>query len=189
MNSIIKTKSLSHSASGLSGRAWRTALLVGLAAMIARPVLGQDAEPSPLELTACYEVSEDGNSGRIVVRAALQPGHHIYSLTQRGTPPPSRLDIEESNQFWLSQLFRPDRPPTIIEQDATFGGRVEKHYGVVEFVAPIGMAAGEPPERLQISLTFNGLVCRDEGSCMPLMNWPVAVPFAGRYKKAESQDN
>lgn len=141
----------------------------------------------PYQLTTRIHVQKGTNKGYLIVQADLKKGSYVYSLTQAGDIPPSKLSVANSKQFKMLAGFSPDRPATVVKNDPLFQQRVEKHKDKVQFFAPIEFAAGVNPEGVVAQVTFNGQVCSDEGFCMPIRDLKLSGKFAGYFQRSSSQ--
>ena len=132
-----------------------------------------------------YKLIRGTDQGRLILRAKIVDGHHIYAVTQKGSPPPTKIEIKDSKQFRLDGTFRPDKKPVVVEHDPLFDNRVEKHYGSIEFSVPIQIAQGVDATRLNVHMKFHGQVCSNRGACYPLFNKQIPVRFGGYVEKTE----
>ncbi len=139
-----------------------------------------------LKLSARYQIEEGTRQGWIVVSAEIPKGNHIYALTQKGTPPPTKIKIAESEEFSITEKFKSNKKPKVIEKDPIFQSRIEKHEGQVAFLAPITIANEADIEELMIDLKFHGQLCSDTG-CIPYFNKPVLVEFGGYFVKTDKK--
>ena len=122
------------------------------------------------------------NRGYLVVHVALAPGCYIYSLTQPGEIPPTKLTVVPSNQFKLLGGFSPDRP-AIVAKDPVFKQQVERHYKSVQFFAPIQLLPQTDPKKVSAEVEFGGQVCSVEGICMPINRRKLTSSFAGYFQQ------
>ncbi len=165
--------------------------LVLLLILFANSVLMVDdaaAQNEKIKLSATYQVEQGTNHGWLIVNAEIPEGSYIYALTQKGTPPPTKLKVAKSGQFSLVQGFQANKKPIVIENDPIFQSRVEKHKNRVRFLAPMRIVHGINVERLHIDLKFNGQLCSDFG-CLPLIDKPVKVKFDGYYVGAPTKND
>jgi thiol:disulfide interchange protein len=132
-----------------------------------------------------YSLPEGSRRGILSVTAQIDPGWHIYSLSQpRGGPQASSLKVAESEQFKLLGKFEPDQPPHV-KPPGVFPVPSEEHDGTVTWTAPLELAEDVDPAKLTIAVTFSGQVCMDgpEGKCIPIFGEKIAAAFAG-YRQA-----
>ena len=162
-------------------------LKIGLIAVAISIVSSTQLEAqTKLKLTARYQIEKGTRNGWIVVSAEIPEGNHIYALTQKGTPPPTKIKIAASDDFSVTKKFKPNKKPKVIEKDPVFESRVEKHEGKVAFLATITIADGVDIEELFIDLKFHGQICSDT-ACIPLRNKPIPVEFGGYFVKTDKK--
>ena len=151
---------------------------------IEQQLLQQDNQT--LKLTSRIHVQKGSDTGYLVVKLDLKPGEHIYSLTQKGSIPPSKITVQSNPQFQLTDKFNPDKPAKVVAKDPVFGQRVEKHEGPVQFFAPIKLKPGFSAPKLQAKVQFDGQVC-SFNSCMPLRK-AVIGKFAGYFQRSKKSN-
>ncbi len=156
--------------------------------LFAMPTLGQDSQPKlklnlPADLgfgggageggeeatfSAGFQVDKASGKGSVYVTAEINPGWHIYSLTQPpGGGQPSKLAVKENKQFKVGS-FAPDVQPAV-HFDDVFKANVEEHTGTVVWTAPLELAAGVKADEVAIEIRYTGQVCDDiAGRCIPL---------------------
>ena len=90
--------------------------------------------------------------GRLFITAAISSGWHIYSITQPpGGPIATKIEVNPSPDFRLAGEFRPSVPPDA-KKDPVFDNLlVESHHGTVTWYAPIELATGVDPAKLESS--------------------------------------
>ncbi len=163
--------------------------------VIALPVSAQTGgqfleSDDELEIAGHFQLEENTRTGYLVLTAKIPEGSYIYSLTQKGTPPPSKIEISTSDSFEVSGTFQPEHQPTVTEVDPDFGGRTEKHKKSLRFFIPLQLADSANPADLTIRLRFNGQVCSNQGTCQPIRDKIVEASFSGYYQRvAERSDN
>jgi thiol:disulfide interchange protein len=130
-----------------------------------------------IKLTGSFSLQKDSHQGTLSVTAEIDPGWHIYSVTQRpGGPMPSKLKSADSPDYKVTGPFEADRAP-IIKHEAIYDVPMEEHEEMVVWTAPIELAEGVRPESLTINVIYSGQVCSDV--CIPLFNQKVAATFSG----------
>ena len=126
-----------------------TRLLVAVLVTLAvRPAsaqfgFGGDADPK-VRVSGEFTAPQNGDPARLFVTATMEPGWHIYSITQTGKGPiPTQIRLDKSSEFEVVDSFQADRSPQA-KVEAVFGNiQVESHDGTVVWHAPIRFAAGE----------------------------------------------
>ena len=90
-------------------------LKIGLIAVAISIVSSTQLEAqTKLKLTARYQIEKGTRNGWIVVSAEIPKGNHIYALTQKGTPPPTKIKIAESDDFSVTKKFKPNKKHKVI---------------------------------------------------------------------------
>ena len=141
----------------------------------------------PYLLSTRVHLQEGTNKGYLVVRVDLAEGSYVYSLTQKGDARPTQLAVTPSKKFRLLGAFAADRNAEVVAGD-TAKAPIEKHKSVVQFFAPIEVAAGTDLSTLAVEVAFDGQVCTADNFCMPIMSEKVTGKFAGYFKaKPEAQ--
>lgn len=141
------------------------------------PLFGQEIPA----MSAMYQIEKGSRKGWLIVTVDVPEGCHIYALTQKGSPPPTKIKLEESKEFELLEGFRANKEPHVVEHDPVFGQRVESYEaGKVKLIAPVRIADEFDVEKVSFDLKFHGQVCSAEG-CKPIFNHPLKVTFGGFY--------
>jgi len=147
------------------------------------PGLGGSSGGEKAQFTAEYRIAEGTRDGRVSVRAMMEPAWHLYSVTQLpGGPQRSVIKLAAREQASITGEFQPDIAPHV-KQYEFFDVPVEEHDGAVVWTAPIQLAEGIDPTATELQLKFDGQVCQDEGSCIPISNKSIVAKFAGYYKE------
>jgi hypothetical protein len=148
---------------------------------------GMMEDDNELKLTGQFQLEQDTRQGYLVLMAKIPEGSYIYSLTQKGNPPPSKIEIATSEAFQVSGTFKPELQPTVLEIDPDFGGRTEKHKKSLRFFIPLQLAENTNIDDLTIRLRFNGQVCSSEGTCMPINDKIIEAKFSGYFPRVAEQ--
>lgn len=147
----------------------------------------QSRQTDRYRLTGRFHLQQATNCGYLVLQCDLPKGSYVYSLTQQGSVRPTVIKVKPSDDFATTGKFIPDRQPTVIEKDAVFQQRVEKHLGdrtgKVQFFIPIQLDGNTDPATLQPELIFDGQVCSNAGICMPIRNKSIKAKFAGYFER------
>lgn len=136
-----------------------------------------------VSLSAAFRLVKGSRDGTLSLTATSDPEWHVYSITQKdGGPLRSKIAVTKSAEFELLGDFQAEQPPAIKKYDY-FDVPVEEHAGAVTWSAPIRLAEGAAPDRLVIHLEYNGQVCTDAGSCIPISKRHVEARFAGEVER------
>lgn len=167
---------------------WLWAALIVIAANVAwaqpqvddilsgRPLSGQidAAQLTPASIIAVRAgFTEPDASGRasLAVTATIQPGWHIYSLTQKPVQAvPTTIAVNESAEYRVTGPFQPNLPPEVVRKD---GDVFEQFAGEVTWQAPIEIAKSVDPRNLKIAGRARIQTC-SETSCLQ----PTVFEFA-----------
>src|SRR5436190_23834635 len=147
---------------------------------------GAGGDSGHVNFAAFFEIDKESRKGTLTLSAIIDPGWHIYSLTQPdGGPGKSELKLAKTSDMVLLGTFQPDRPPHV-KPPEIFPVNSEEHEGVVNWSVPIELSEGVQPEALTIDLTYSGQVCKDGvgGMCIPIFGQKVAAKFAGYIEKS-----
>ena len=136
----------------------------------------RDAEAN-LNVQASFTTAAS-QPAELTITAEIPAGWHIYSLTQGpGGPNPTRIKLDSSPEYRLSGAFVPDPPPKV-HMDADFPGvPLEEQSGRVTWRAPIELAAGVDPSKLEIKGRVNAQRCKQ--SCLPPTDFSFTARLAG----------
>jgi suppressor for copper-sensitivity B len=130
---------------------------------------GGPAGGSKVKLSASYELKPGGQEGRLLVTANIEPGWHLYSVTQPpGGPLVTSIKVKHDD-VKLSGPFVPNVAPDIKSEELVWPGLpIEEHYGEVTWTAPFKLQAAIEPEATKIAVELVGQVCMTDGSCIPV---------------------
>lgn len=124
----------------------------------------------PVAITAAVEPGRDGGADALAVTARLEPGWHLYSVTQKpGGPIATRISVAKDSPRSVTGPFVPDADPhrrTADDVPAWKGLVIEEHAGVVTWRAPLAAGAGEVRGSVSLQL------CQ-ETTCLP----PQTIAF------------
>ena len=137
---------------------------------------GSDS-PAKFKVEAQFTAGTGDQPGMLYVTATMDPGWHIYSITQApGGPLASKITIaEDPEKFEVLPPFQASPQPhkksgTVFGPDLV----VETHEKKVVWYAPLKIAAGVDPATLQISGGLYAQACKEV--CDP----PRTEPFVAR---------
>jgi thiol:disulfide interchange protein DsbD len=120
-----------------------------------------------VSVSAWLSPPADGKPARLSVTATMQPGWHIYSLTQPpGGPRATAIKLEPSSAYRLAGAFQPNVPPEKKQEPVFDNLMVESHHGSITWEAPLEIAPGVDPATLKITGAVNAQPC-DVKSCLP----------------------
>jgi len=124
----------------------------------------------PVVVSAAVEPGRAGGVDVLAVTARLEPGWHLYSVTQKpGGPIATRITVAKDSPRSVTGPFVPDAEPHRRSADdvpAWKGLVIEEHSGVVTWRAPLGAGAGDVRGAVSLQL------CQDT-TCLP----PQTIEF------------
>ncbi len=113
---------------------------------------------------------------KVHIRADIQPGWHIYSLTQAaGGPNPTRITLPPEQPFELIGTAEPSPAPRVAFDDA-FHMNVELHEKAVGFTVPVRYTpSGKArPDSVRVNVRYQ--VC-NASLCYPPQTARLAAPI------------
>jgi thiol:disulfide interchange protein len=140
-------------------------------------------ERDPVSIQAQFTSPTDGKPCYLFITATIEPGWHIYSITQptakAGNPTVSKIEVKPPEGVRIPGEFRPTvAPHKTKEPDAYPGLPIETHSGIVTWYAPIELDEGVVPSKIKIEGTIHYGACSD-ASCLP----PKTTPFSAALGK------
>ena len=79
-----------------------------------------------LKVTSRFHIVGGSNQGYLIVKAQIPAGSYIYSLTQAGDIPPTKIDVGVKRGFKVVGKFAADRTFELVPFDPVMKTRVEK---------------------------------------------------------------
>ncbi len=123
-------------------------------------------------LSAAYKFDQEEQLAHISVTALIDPGWHIYSLTQpKGGPQATRITVQGDalaepkllgDSRSTAKLFQPDsdvKSHIETETPGWEGLEIQEHEGVVTWLAKVKLAEGVKPEEAVFDVAVRGQVC------------------------------
>ena len=137
---------------------------------------GQDTDKSVVAVRAQFTGPTADKPGRLFVTATIEPGWHIYSITQptseSGNPTVTEIKVKLPDGVRLSGPFKPLVAPKTHTEVGYGDLPIETHEGKVTWYAPIQLAENVDPTAIKIAGTLSFGAC-DAKSCKP----PQDLPF------------
>ena len=130
----------------------------------------------PVHWTA--EIDEEslaaGATVTVAVRATIDPGWYIYSITQgEGGPVPSRISLAADQPF--TQAGDVTGTPPAVKFDQNFSMEVEMHEGGVAYELPVQVAADAGSDVGEIQVRARYQACTNQ-ICLPAQTERLSVP-------------
>lgn len=115
-----------------------------------------------------FTAGRDGRPGQLRITAKIEPGWHIYSITQApGGPRRTQIRLKPSTDYRVVGEYLANPLPAKGTQPEAFKDLiVETHDGTVTWQAPLEIAPGVDPATLKIEGVVNAQPC-DANSCFP----------------------
>ena len=118
--------------------------------------------------------SRPGGKLSVTLSATLDPGWHMYAITQgAGGPVPLRLVVPKTQPFALAGKIQSQAPT--VKFDQNFGIDVEQHEENVQFVLPVSVAAGAAAGKRTLAVEASYQVCKAT-ICLPPETIRLKVP-------------
>lgn len=142
-----------------------TRTVVGIL-IVAATALGWSAESSwaadRVEVSAQIVASNGGQQAELQITARVQPGWHIYSITQNpGGPKPTRINLVASDRYRLLGKFVAVPPATVHHYEFWPDLDVEEHEDQVTWSVPVEALGPDGWRGITISGDVLGQVCKD----------------------------
>jgi len=155
---------------------------------------GQGPGNKVVTIKAQFTKPANDKPAQLFVEAAIEPGWHIYSITQSTEgpgPTATTINLPDPKGYQLAGKFRASPQPTSKKEKAFNDLVVETHAGKVVWYAPIELVPGTDPATLKIEGTVKAQPCTSS-SCLPPTEFPftatlgpgISVP---EQKPAEAQ--
>jgi len=113
-----------------------------------------------------------GERAKLLLTAKIDPGWHMYALTQPPPPRAARIAIDE-NPIWTLD-GSPQQPNPKVAFDPNFEINTQTFEGEVTFTVPVKVAADAPAGAQKITAKVTFQVC-DEHQCLPPRTKPIEV--------------
>jgi Disulphide bond corrector protein DsbC len=131
-----------------------------------------EVAPNPVKWSTDTLVLRVGVVDTVHLRATVDTGWYVYSLTQRsGGPTAMTIAVEPPFQL----VGRVRNPQAVVVFDKQFGIDTERYQGAASFAVPIQLTSstGSPPGTLTLKVRYQ--TCSDI-LCLPAKTVNVAVP-------------
>ena len=166
--SLASQSASESSASGAPAAAARTAS----AASAPGGAMSQD----PVHWTAAVDAESlaPGAKVTVEVKATIEPGWYIYSITQgEGGPVPSKISLAAEQPFTQAGEVTGTKPE--LKFDENFSMQVEMHEGSVAYELPVQVAADAGPDVTEIQIRARYQACTNR-VCLPAQTEKIALP-------------
>ena len=152
-----------------------TALFPALAVSAALAAGGAQAQ-DPVHWSA--EIDEEslapGSKITVAVRATIDAGWYIYSITQgEGGPVPSKITLGAEQPFTLAGDVEGTKP--VVKFDQNFQMQVEVHEGKVSYTVPVLVSAEAGSDVREIRVRARYQACTNR-VCLPAQTEKISLP-------------
>ena len=142
----------------------------------AAPGPGGGMSQNPVHWTA--EIDQEGLAAgaevTVDVKATIEPGWYIYSITQgEGGPVPSRISLAAEQPFTQAGDVKGTKPT--VKFDQNFSMEVEMHEGSVAYELPVQVAADAGSDVSEIHVRARYQACTNR-VCLPAQTEKIALP-------------
>lgn len=132
--------------------------------LAAIPANGQKLDPVKLSGKIVPESVKPGSKAKILITASIDPGWHLYSMTQpEGGPRPTKITIDENPLLEISAAVLQPAPKKL--QDPNFGIVTETFETQAVFTVPVKISASPAIGSQVIPIKFSFQAC-DERQCL-----------------------
>ncbi|MCY2986266.1 MAG: thioredoxin family protein [Planctomycetota bacterium] len=131
-----------------------------------------------LTLAGELKIEQGGRNGVLQITGILALKWHTYALAQQGGPGPSKITVNAPGKLDVLGAFRPDPEPQERKVDY-YDVPLLEHYDQVVWSAPVRLADGVAPDKLELDVKFDGVICDERSGCKPIIAQSVPIKFAG----------
>ena len=131
---------------------------------------------NPVHWTVEIDQESLASGARVTVdvKATIEPGWYIYSITQgEGGPVPSRISLAAEQPFTQAGEVEGTKPT--VKFDQNFLMEVEVHEGSVAYELPVQVAADAGPDVKEIHVRARYQACTNR-VCLPAQTEKIALP-------------
>lgn len=146
-------------------------VLFALAAL-ALPAWAQGLNPVSVSATLEPAQVKPGGKAKVVIALKLDPGWHVYSLTQPPPPRAMKIALDESSPFKADGAPQQPKPKTAF--DPNFEINTQTFEGSVTLTQPVKLAADAPAGAQKLLVNFTYQAC-DEHQCLPPKKLPLTL--------------
>lgn len=141
-----------------------SALALPAAAQILNPVaVSAKLEPAQVK---------PGGKAKVLINLKLDPGWHVYSLTQPPPPRGMRVAVDESGSFKADGAPQQPKPKTAF--DPNFQIDTQTFEGTVTITQPVKLAADAAAGAQKLTVNFTYQAC-DEHQCLQPKKVPLVL--------------
>lgn len=150
----------------------RIVLLILFALAFSAFSFAQDSLPVHWSAKAPADPVQAGSQFEIVINAAIDPGWHIFALTQQPPPVATSFKLPADGPFQMAVPAKQPKPTK--EYDPNFEIQTEFFADSVEFRIPVKTADSVESREYELAIQVRFQTCTDR-SCLPPQTVPVMV--------------
>ena len=163
---------------------FRQSALAALFVVCGLAIVASAQNLNPVNLSARLDPNpaKAGQTAKAVITAKIEPGWHLYSLTQPpGGPRPTRITIDETGPFKASGKATQPKPKVAADPNFSTPGQppfmTETFDNEAVFTLPIKIADDAAPGQQKLTIKFYFQVC-DDHQCLAPRTKPIEVDVA-----------
>jgi thiol:disulfide interchange protein DsbD len=144
------------------------ALLAAL--FIALPAFAQGLNPVSVSAKLDQTQLKPGQTAKVLITAKLEPGWHLYALTQPPPPRAAKITIDETGVFKMNGAAQQPKPKVYQDPNFSEPGKPfmsQAFENEVTFTAPIKVVAEAQPGAQKLIAKFGYQVCDDHQCLRP----------------------
>ena len=152
----------------------RLRMLCAVAVLLAMACQARAQNPAPVNITAKLEPAQvkPGGKAKVQINLKLDPGWHVYALTQPPPPRAMKVAVDESSSFKAEGAPQQPKPKTAF--DPNFEMNTQTFENAVTITQPVIAAANAAPGAQKLTVNFTYQVC-DEHQCLPPKKVPLVL--------------
>jgi thiol:disulfide interchange protein DsbD len=132
---------------------------------IAAPAFSQDSNPVSVSTKLDQNQLKPGQAANLLVTAKIEPGWHLYALTQPPPPRAAKITIDESGVFKMNGAAQQPKPKVYKDPNFSLPGEPpfmsQAFQNEVTFTAPIKVSNDAAPGAQKLIAKFGYQVCND----------------------------
>jgi thiol:disulfide interchange protein DsbD len=140
------------------------------ALFIAAPAFAQELNPVSVSAKLDQTQLKPGQAAKLLVTAKLEPGWHLYALTQPPPPRAAKITIDESGAFKANGKAQQPKPKVYQDPNFSEPGKPfmsQAFQNEVTFTAPVKVKDDAQPGAQKLIAKFAYQVCDDKQCLRP----------------------
>ncbi len=132
---------------------------------IAAPAFSQDSNPVSVATKLDQNQLKPGQAAKLLVTARIEPGWHLYAMTQPPPPRAAKITVDESGVFKMNGAAQQPKPKVYKDPNFSMPGEPpfmsQAFQNEVTFTAPIKVRNDAQPGAQKLIAKFGYQVCND----------------------------